>query len=31
MNLPDYIDKDAGIWLFNDHFQNFKTRQIPKA
>lgn len=31
MNYPDYIDKERGIWLFNDHFQNFKTRQIPKA
>lgn len=28
---PDYIDKENGIYMFNDHFQNFKTRQIPKA
>ena len=29
--MPDYVDKVNGVHLFNDHFQNFKTRQIPKA
>ncbi len=29
--MPDYVNKDAGIWLFNDHFQNFKVHQIPRA
>lgn len=29
--MPDYIDKENGIWFYNDHFQNFKVHQIPKA
>ena len=29
--MPDYVNKETGIWLFNDHFQNFKVHQIPKA